>query len=131
MLFVRLFDLCLFGFSVSSSSWCLGRAAVCDWGIPWTFFLPFFDRVSEQIKKKKKKKKKKKSGSYNTSRNDLEGRFDLIKLPYLLYIFGQTGLSKQCRLISNAAERNVCSGSTLFATRSTFLTHLRVVNWTY
>ena len=28
--------------SVSSSSWCLGRAAVCDCGTPWTFFLPCF-----------------------------------------------------------------------------------------
>ena len=28
--------------SVSSSSWCLGRAAVCDCGTPWTFLLPFF-----------------------------------------------------------------------------------------
>ena len=28
--------------SVSLSSWCLGRAAVCDCGIPWTFLLPFF-----------------------------------------------------------------------------------------
>ena len=28
--------------SVSSSSWCLGGAAVCDCGTPWTFFLPFF-----------------------------------------------------------------------------------------
>ena len=28
--------------SVSSSSWGLGRAAVCDCGTPWTFFLPFF-----------------------------------------------------------------------------------------
>ena len=37
VLFVRLFDLCLFGLSVSSSSWCLGRAAVC--GTPWTFLL--------------------------------------------------------------------------------------------
>ena len=27
--------------SVSSSSWCLGRAAVCDYGTPWTFRLPF------------------------------------------------------------------------------------------
>ena len=27
--------------SVSSSSWCLGRAAVCDCGTPWTFLLPF------------------------------------------------------------------------------------------
>ena len=28
--------------SVSSSSWRLGRAAVCDCGTPWTFLLPFF-----------------------------------------------------------------------------------------
>ena len=27
--------------SVSSSSWCLGRAAVCDCGTPWTFLFPF------------------------------------------------------------------------------------------
>ena len=28
--------------SVSSSSWCLGRAAVCDCGTSRTFLLPFF-----------------------------------------------------------------------------------------
>ena len=28
--------------SVSSSSWCLGRAAVCDCDTPWTFLLPLF-----------------------------------------------------------------------------------------
>ena len=28
--------------SVSSSSWCLGRAAVCDCCTPWTVLLPFF-----------------------------------------------------------------------------------------
>ena len=28
--------------SVSSSSWGLGRATVCDCGTPWTFLLPFF-----------------------------------------------------------------------------------------
>ena len=28
--------------SVSTSSWGLGRAAVCDCGTPWTFLLPFF-----------------------------------------------------------------------------------------
>ena len=37
--FVR-FVLCL-DLSVSSSSWGLGRAAVCDCGTPWTFLLPF------------------------------------------------------------------------------------------
>ena len=36
---LRLFRLVL---SVSSSSWSLGRAAVCDCGTPWTFLLPFF-----------------------------------------------------------------------------------------
>ena len=41
VLFVCLFGLCLF-LSVSSSSWGLGRAAVCDCGTPWTFLLPFF-----------------------------------------------------------------------------------------
>ena len=30
--------------SVSSSSWCYGRAAVCDCGTPWTFLLPFFGK---------------------------------------------------------------------------------------
>ena len=29
-------------YQVSSSSWGLGRAAVCDCGTPWTFLLPFF-----------------------------------------------------------------------------------------
>ena len=48
VLFVRLFELCLLGFVgflfllVFSYSWCLGRAAVCDCGSPWTFLLPFF-----------------------------------------------------------------------------------------
>ena len=40
--FVRLFDLCLFGLSASSSSWCLGRAAACDCGTHSTALLPFF-----------------------------------------------------------------------------------------
>ena len=35
--FVLVLDL-----SVSSFSWCLGRAAVCDCGTPWTFLLPFY-----------------------------------------------------------------------------------------
>ena len=34
--------LCYVCLSVSSSSWGLGRAAVCDCGTPWTFLLPFF-----------------------------------------------------------------------------------------
>ena len=36
--------------SVSSSSWCVGRAAVCDCGTPWIFtfffFFFFFDCVT-------------------------------------------------------------------------------------
>ena len=41
VLFVRLFDLCLLGFAVSSSSWYLGRAAACNCCTPETFLLPF------------------------------------------------------------------------------------------
>ena len=37
VLFVRLFGLRLLVLSVSSSSWCLGRAAVCDCDSSWTF----------------------------------------------------------------------------------------------
>ena len=44
VLFVRLFDLCLFGFVGFLFSWCLGRAAVCDCDLPWTFLLPLFAR---------------------------------------------------------------------------------------
>ena len=34
--------------SVSSSSWGLGRAAVCDCdcGTPWTFLLPFYYNIN-------------------------------------------------------------------------------------
>ena len=42
VLFVRLFDLCCLDLSVSSSSWRLGRAAVCDCGTFWTFPLLFY-----------------------------------------------------------------------------------------
>ena len=28
---------------VSSSSWCLGKAAVCDCGTPWTLLFPFLE----------------------------------------------------------------------------------------
>ena len=35
--------------SVSSSSWGLGRAAVCDCGTPWTFLLPFFSRYLDDL----------------------------------------------------------------------------------
>ena len=43
VLFVRLLDLRLFGLSVSSSLWCLERAAACVCSTPWTFLLPFLD----------------------------------------------------------------------------------------
>ena len=36
--------------SVSSSSWGLGRAAVCDCGTSWTFLLPFFELITLQIR---------------------------------------------------------------------------------
>ena len=53
MRFVRLFDLRLFGLSVSSSSLCLGWAAACDCdcGTPVTFLLPFFQKVYERQQK--------------------------------------------------------------------------------
>ena len=41
VLFVRSFDLCLFRFVGVLFLLCLGRAAVCDCGTPWTFLLPF------------------------------------------------------------------------------------------
>ena len=40
VLFVRLLICACLVLSVSP--WCLGRAAVCDCGTPWTFLLPFF-----------------------------------------------------------------------------------------
>ena len=43
MPFVRLFDFACLVLSVSSTSWCLGRAAACDCSTPWTFLLPFLD----------------------------------------------------------------------------------------
>ena len=36
--------------SVSSSSWGLGRAAVCDCGTPWTFLLPFFGSTKTDVR---------------------------------------------------------------------------------
>ena len=39
--FVRFVLVLFFFFSVSSSSWCLRGAAVCDCGAPWAFLLPF------------------------------------------------------------------------------------------
>ena len=40
--FRTFFSICAYlVLSVSSSSWYLGRAAVCDCGTPWTFLLPF------------------------------------------------------------------------------------------
>ena len=32
--------------SVSSSSWGLGKAAICNCGTPWTFLLPFLEKRS-------------------------------------------------------------------------------------
>ena len=46
---------------------------------------------------------------------------DLFKLAYLLYVFGKTSLSKQCRPRSDAVHRSVWSGSTLFATHPAIL----------
>ena len=56
----------------------------------------------------------------NNFQDDWAGS-DLIKLSYFFYVFGQTGLSKQCRLRSDAAECGIWSGSTLFATDTAIL----------
>ena len=42
VLFVRLFDLCLFGFVGFLFLLVSGKAAGCDGGTPWTFFFFFF-----------------------------------------------------------------------------------------
>ena len=52
----------------------------------------------------------------------------MIKLSYLLYVFGQTRLSKSCRQRSVEAECGVRSGSTLFATYPTILLTSAVSN---
>ena len=41
--FVRLFDLCLFGFVGFLFLLVSGKGAVCDCGTPWTFLMPFFE----------------------------------------------------------------------------------------
>ena len=48
MFFVRLFDFACLVLSVSSSSWCLGRAVTGDCGTPWTFLLPSFRNNIEE-----------------------------------------------------------------------------------
>ena len=40
------------------------------------------------------------------------GGVRLIKLPYIVYVFGQTGLSKQCRPRSDAADAYRCISNT-------------------
>ena len=35
--------------SNSSSSWCLGRAVAWDYGIPWTFLLPFLQSTCASV----------------------------------------------------------------------------------
>ena len=51
VLFVLLFDLRCNSLSVSSSFWCLGRAATCDCGIPRTFLLLYLTFLLRQISK--------------------------------------------------------------------------------
>ena len=42
--------------------------------------------------------------------------FDLINLPYLLYLFEKTSLGKQCKFRSDATKCGIWSGSILFTT---------------
>ena len=75
--------------------------------------------LAVSIKKKKKKKSYNRAGFRMISEGG--GGVDLIQLLFLLYIFEKTGLSNQCWPRSNAAERGVWSGSTLFATHPAVL----------
>ena len=45
VLFVRLFDLCLFGFVGFLFLLVSGKGCACNCGTPWTFLLPFFVSV--------------------------------------------------------------------------------------
>ena len=47
--FCTFFNLHLLVLSVSSSSWCLVKAAVCDCGTPWTFLLPYLLQFRKSI----------------------------------------------------------------------------------
>ena len=63
-------------------------------------------------------------------------RWDFFTFTVFTLKIGQTGLSKQCRLRSDAAERGVWSGSTLFSTQPAvfFLSCVRACvrhNWQY
>ena len=57
------------------------------------------------------------------SRGGSRGMSEGVRFSHItvLYIFGQTGLSKQCRPRSDAAKRGVWSGSTLLATHPAIL----------
>ena len=67
--------------SVSSSSWGLGRAVVCDCGTPWTFLLPLFFRHSSKI--------------FNIIKNMYQSVRGLVKIGYLLrQIFSSKTRSK-------------------------------------
>ena len=63
--------------------------------------------------KTKQNKKKKTNKKYNYVVYILFIRW---MLPYLPYVFGQTGLSKQCTPRWDVAERGASSGVTLYAT---------------
>ena len=52
------------------------------------------------------------------------------KIPYLLYLFGQTNLRKQCRLRSDAAWRGVWSGFPCLPFIQQHYTHSQAVIWT-
>ena len=54
LVFVFFFLFCFF-LTVSSSSWCLGRAVASNCDNPWIFLLPFFVLVRKKKKKKKKR----------------------------------------------------------------------------
>ena len=60
--------------------------------------------------------------------DDFIGVFNLNKLLYLLYLFGKTGLNKQCRPGSDAAEVASDQGPHCLLLIQQFYTHSYVVN---
>ena len=52
MLFVRLLICASLVLSVSSSFWCLGRAAACDCGTSWTVLFPFLPLLQTKFNAK-------------------------------------------------------------------------------
>ena len=98
------------------------------WQTLMVFLKDFFKNVN--LKKQQQKTDNKKACKITQHAKLKHHTCPKILLPYLPYVFGQTGLSKQFRPRWDAAERGVSSGSTLFATHPAIFTQHWVVNCT-